>query len=313
MAMQQQYAGIEIGGTKLQVVTSLDIPQLVQSQLYPINANAGSAVIRAQIEKALLSLDDFPNLSAIGVGFGGPVDWKKGVIKTSHHVAGWNDFDLKNWLEKVTGRPVVVDNDANVAALAEAAYGAGKHSKNVFYMTIGSGIGGGFVVNGHIYHGRTPGEVEIGHLRLNKNGETLESRCSGWAVNKKIRKFLEQHPGSLLAQISGKNEVPEAHLLTPALEKCDAAAMQIVNEVADDLALGLSHVVHLFHPDIIVIGGGLSLLGERLREPVERQLNKYVMKAFMPPPQIAIAGLAELVVPVGALQLAKNYFLSLQT
>ena len=180
-------------------------------------------------------------------------------------------------------------------------------------MTIGSGIGGGFVVNGHIYHGRTPGEVEIGHLRLNKNGETLESRCSGWAVNKKIRKFLEQHPGSLLAELYGKNEVPEARLLTPALEKCDAAAMQIVNEVADDLALGLSHVVHLFHPDIIVIGGGLSLLGERLRQPVEQQLNKYVMEAFMPPPQIAIAALAELVVPVGALQLVKNYFLSLQT
>ena len=72
-------------------------------------------------------------------------------------------------------------------------------------------------------------------------------------------------------------------------------------------------MVHLFHPDIIVIGGGLSLLGERLRQPVEQQLNKYVMEAFMPPPQIAIAGLAELVVPIGALQLAKNYFLSLQT
>jgi glucokinase len=197
-----------------------------------------------------------------------------------------------------------------VAALAEALHGCGKGFDLVFYMTIGSGIGGGLVVNGQVYHGAAPGEVEIGHVRLSKDGTTLESECSGWAVNKKVRDYITNHPESLLAQLAGNN-APEATLLLPALQKNDAAAQHIISSIADDLAFALAHVVHLFHPQTIIIGGGLSLLGEWLRLPVAERLPQYVMHAFLPPPLVQLTALQENVVPAGALHLAKTTYNSI--
>ena len=300
---QHKYIGMEIGGTKLQLVSGT--PGIIEQTIrYSIEVENGAAGIQTQIQKGLdeLRMED---VAAIGVGFGGPVDWQSGAIRLSHQVAGWEQVNLKSWLEELTGKPVAIDNDANVAALAEAVHGAGKGHERVFYMTMGSGIGGGMVLHGAIYHGRTPGEVEVGHLRLDKEGNTLESKCSGWAVNEKVKAYVLQNPDSRLAQLAANNKAPEAFVLKPALEEQDEAARTILHEIADDTALALSHVVHLFHPDVLIIGGGLSLLGEHLRAPVAAMLPRYVMKAFLPPPPLQIAALGEQVVPVGALELAK--------
>ncbi|HUS03428.1 MAG TPA: ROK family protein, partial [Chitinophagaceae bacterium] len=211
-------------------------------------------------------------------------------------------------LYEITGKRVAVDNDANAAALAESIHGCGKGYNNVFYITIGSGIGGGMIINGEIYHGKEPGEVEVGHLRLNKDGDTLEYKCSGWAVDKKIKAFIKNKPDSILAQLAPGKSAPGAGLLTQALEKNDPYAKKIIDEVSDDMAFALSHVVHLFHPDIIVIGGGLSLLKEHLRLPIIEKLPKYLMQAFLPAPPVQIASLGENVVPIGALELAKKLY-----
>ena len=147
---------------------------------------------------------------------------------------------------------------------------------------------------------------------MDKTGVTLESRCSGWAVNKRIRDHIENSPESTLSRLSANSSYPEATLLKPALEENDGIARKIIGEISDDLAFALSHVVHLFHPDIIVIGGGLSLLKDHLRIPVEKKLSDYVMKAFLPIPTVQIAALGENVVPVGAAELAKKKWLQLQ-
>ena len=137
---------------------------------------------------------------AVGVGFGGPVDWQTGRIARSHQIEGWADFNLVNWLRSIVNKPTFVDNDANVAALGEAFRGAGIGSNPVFYVTLGSGVGGGLIVNGQIYHGAKPGESEVGHLRLDRQGTTLESRCSGWAVDAKIRQLISTEPASILSR-----------------------------------------------------------------------------------------------------------------
>lgn len=300
------YIGIEIGGTKLQLMAGTAYPHIVETLRYDIDVSKGAAGIQQQIATGIEQLTKQYDVAAIGVGFGGPVDEQTGIIQLSHQVSGWQQFNLKQWLEELTHKPVAVDNDANVAALGEALYGSGKSYRNVFYMTIGSGIGGGLVVDGNIYHGHVPGEVEVGHIKLDKKGNTLESKCSGWAVNKKIRNFIWQNPASLLAQLAKKRNAPEAALLKPALEKEDEYARQIINDIADDMAFALSHVVHLFHPQVIIMGGGLSLLHEHLRMPVANRLAHYVMKAFLPPPPVYMAALGEKVVPAGALELAKK-------
>ena len=295
--------GVEIGGTKLQVVLGDEAGKIGERRRLHVDPAKGAAGIRQQIEQAVAELTQGRRILRAGVGFGGPVDWKTGQICVSHHVEGWSEFDIGGWLSKVAGAPVVVENDGNVAALGEALRGAGVGSNPVFYVTLGSGVGGGLVVDGRVYHGAKPGEAEIGHVRLDRNGTIVEGRCSGWAVDRRIRELKEKEPESLLAKLVGESVGGEAKHLTAALQQGDSAAKRLLQEIAEDLSFGLSHVVHLFHPEIIILGGGLSKVGELLRAGVESGLQRFMMEAFAPGPRVALAALGEDAVPVGALLL----------
>jgi len=300
----QDYLGIEIGGTKLQLVLGRGAKILERRRL-GVDATKGARGILAQIERAIPELIRIERPSAVGVGFGGPVDWRNGKICRSHQIEGWSEFDSAGWLRHLTGAPIFVDNDANVGGLGEAKHGAGAGFDPVFYVTLGSGVGGGLVARGEIYHGATPGESEIGHVRLDQQGTIVESRCSGWAVDEKIRELKIKAPQSVLCRLAGEAPGNEAKHLALALRQGDDAAHQILRETANDLAFGLSHVVHLFHPQIIVLGGGLSGVGEPLRAAVEASLRGFVMEAFAPGPKIALAALGEDAVPIGSLALAQ--------
>jgi len=297
--------GIEIGGTKLQLVRGDSEGKICARRKLNVEPNKGAAGIREQITHTFPELTRDGATEAIGVGFGGPVDWKTGRICRSHQIEGWSEFDLAGWLGRLAGCPVRVDNDANVAALGEALHGAGVGFDPAFYVTLGSGVGGGLVAGGRIYHGASPGEAEIGHARLDRGGATVESRCSGWAVDARIRQLKKNDPDCPLSRLTAGMERGEACFLGQAIEQGDAGATRLLEEVAEDLAFGLSHVVHLFHPQVIIIGGGLSGIGEPLRSRVQQALPQFTMDAFQPGPKIVLAGLGEDAVPMGALELAK--------
>lgn len=301
--MMETLIGIEIGGTKLQVVLGDAAGTIHRRFRFAVERARGAEGIRDQIARALAE-PAARAARAVGAGFGGPVDWRTGRLCCSHHVAGWSDFPLADWLRERTGLPSAVDNDANVAALAEARLGAGREQDPVLYVTLGSGVGGGLVCGGAIYHGAPPGEVEIGHVRLDRTGATVESRCAGWAVDRRVRALIAARPDSLLARLAGGHTGGEARHLGPALAAGDAEARQVLEETAADLAFGLSHAVHLLHPAVVVLGGGLALLGEPLRAAVTAALPEFLMEAFRPGPVVALAELAEDAVPVGALLLA---------
>lgn len=292
------FLGIEIGGSKLQLFLGDESANILERCRLKVDPLKGGEGIRAQIGEHLGKWD----VSAIAVGFGGPVDRRTGRIARSHQIEGWSDFDLRGWLHKLSGKPVLVDNDANMGALGETLHGAGKGFDPVFYVTLGSGVGGGLVVNGEIYHGAAPGESEIGHVRLDREGTLLEDRCSGWAVDRKIRGLKK----SLLCELTAGVQAGEARFLAKALEAKDPEAERILRETADDLAFGLSHVVHLFHPEVIVLGGGLSLVGEPLRAAVSNALNPYVMKVFDRGSEVRLTGLGEDSVPRGCLAAASK-------
>ena len=313
--------GIEIGGTKLQVVTGNASGQIMQRFRYGVDPEQGAEGILAHIATTLRALPELPQ--AIGVGFGGPVDWKTGRIAISHQVGGWAGFELADWLtEQVPVANVRVENDANAAALGEVRQGVATGFERVFYVTLGSGVGGGMVLNRQLYHGASPGEAEIGHLWLvppgidspgeSTPGQTIEQTVSGWAVDQQIRDLIPQLPDDSALKIA----VQQAHLsgsvgkearfLHPAYEAGDPVARMLIEQTGSVLALGLSHVVHLFHPDAIVLGGGLSLIGEPLRAAVRQALPRFIMKAFHPAPVILLAKLGEDAVPIGALELIMN-------
>ncbi len=299
------HLSIEIGGTKLQL--ALGDPQngkIEQIFRYQVQVEKGAAGILAQIEDCLRQIRG--PLQGIGVGFGGPLDRIEGKIATSHQIGGWSGFELKKWLEKRSSAPVLVDNDANAAALGEALCGAGRGFNRVFYVTLGSGVGGGMVLGGQLYHGKIPGEAEIGQLRMNLGGETLESMCSGWALDSKIRALAPGLPEtSILKKLLNGQKSGEAKFLSPALEAQDSIALDILEAYATHLAWGLSHAVHLFHPEVLVLGGGVSLIGEPLRQAVAEKLLRFLVPSFRPGPISRLAVLQEEAVLVGALLLLR--------
>lgn len=299
------HIGIEIGGTKIQIVAGNADGTFLERHRLAADRARGGAGIREQIASVVPGLMSRHSVASVGVGFGGPVDPKTGQICCSHQVPGWHDFPLGDWVRDLTGVPVAVENDANVAALGEALRGAGRGFGCVFWINMGSGVGGGMVVDGRLYHGARPGEAEIGHLRLDRSGRIVEDACSGWAVDRRIRAAVVGQAGFLARAVgSQSSESGESRYLRSAIDAGDPLARKILGDVADDLAFALSHAVHLFHPEIIVVGGGLSLVGEPLRAAMAEALPAYLMEAFRPGPQVALAGLGEDSVPIGALALA---------
>src|SRR5947207_2916313 len=231
--MQNNFLGLEIGGTKLQIVTGNASAQILDRRRLAVDPARRGAGIREHIKATLAELVPATKPAAIGVGFGGPVDWKTGEICRSHQIEGWTDFKLRDWLQTLSGLPVCVDNDANTATFGEALHGAGVGLNPVFYVTLGSGVGGGWVVDGRIYHGARPGEAEIGHVRLDRKGTIVESRCSGWAVDARIRQPKQTHPDSSLVRMLSSTAGGEAKHLGTALQQGDPIAEQLLKEIAE--------------------------------------------------------------------------------
>ena len=296
---------IEIGGSKLQVIAGDETGRILDRRRFTVERARGGEGIREQIAAALPELIAQWQPRAIGVGYGGPVDWKTGRIAKSYHIEGWSDFPLGEWLASISQLPSFVENDANVAALGEALHGAGVGFDPVLWVNLGSGVGGGLVTGGRLYHGAVPGEIEIGHLRLDRDGSIVEDRCSGWNIDRRILKEIAAQPDAPLAKLVAANEPGcEARHLGPAIAQGDALAQTILDDALGSLAFALSHAVQLLHPQIIVVGGGLSLIGEPVRVSLEKALPHFIMDAFLPGPKIALAALREDAVPTGALALA---------
>lgn len=303
--------GIEIGGTKLQTALVDAAGRVLERVADRVDPAGGAAGIRAALAGQLVRAVGAARacgipLSAAGVGFGGPVDRARGVVATSFHVGGWGAFPLGPWvageLEALVGRmPVLLENDSNAAALGEALAGAGAGQRVVVYSNAGSGIGAGLVIDGALYHGRPSGEMELGHVRLDRGGGILEERAAGWAIDRRVRGAVAADPAGAIARAAaGGDAPPSARLLPAALAAGDATAGAILDEAAGHYAHALAHVVQLLNPDVIVLGGGVAALGEAWRERVARQIEPLLMEPFRPGPPVRLAALGEDVVPVGA-------------
>jgi glucokinase len=302
--IMSSYVGIEIGGTKLQIVAGDQTGRIHDRRRLAVDRAAGAAGIQEQIMQGVRELQKLHSPSGIGVGFGGPVLYRDGRIARSHQIEGWSGFPLGEWLQSRAGLPVSVENDSNLATLAEASLGAGAGASPVFYFNLGSGVGGGIAIDGRIFHGCPPGEAEFGHLKLDPAGVIVEERCSGWAIDRRLRAMAIAHPDSPLARMLGATPGGEGVHFRAALEAGDAGAKTILQEIAADLGIALSHVVHLIHPEVVVLGGGLSAVGEPLRAAIAEALRSHLMEVFQPGPAIRLAKLGEDAVPIGALLLA---------
>jgi len=321
------YLGIEIGGTKLQLGIGPDDGKLRSLWRGGVDVAAGPEGIRRQIVAAVPELltkagVERSELRGVGIGFGGPVDDATHTVIKSHQIEGWDNYPLADWIAEVVGLPAVLGNDADVAGLAEALHGAGKGLSPIFYITIGSGIGGGFIINGEIYRGCGRGAAEIGHLGLGiftwneKNGEyqggeeVLEQRSSGWAIQASARDsarwFPDQHV-VLIRLAGGDSERITTRDVAEAAKLGEAYAQQILEGTWLYLADAIRNVITLLCPRRIVIGGGVSLMGEQLLfQPLRQLVAERVFKPFAGLTDIVPAALGEEVVVHGAIALARQ-------
>jgi glucokinase len=304
------FLGIEIGGTKLQLGVGPGDGKLRGLWRGRVDPATGAAGIQQQIVAAVPELLDRAGVAreemrGAGIGFGGPVDDATRTVIRSHQIEGWDGFPLADWVGDLVGLRAVLGNDADVAGLAEALHGAGKGLSPIFYITIGSGIGGGFIINGEIYRGVGRGAAEIGHLRMwyvkhNFTGTwsevvaPLEQRASGWALGQ-----WWKHP-----QLPADHTAEEIATLA---RQGDQEALRILHDAWSVLADAICHVIALLCPRRIVIGGGVSLMGEDLLfAPLRRLVAERVFEPFAGLTDIVPAALGEEVVVHGAIVLARK-------
>lgn len=301
------YVGVEIGGTKTQLMAGDEEGRVLERRRFEVDRERGAGGIRDCLAVEVPRLVRELGARAVGVGYGGPVDWRTGRIAKSFHVSGWDGFPLGEWLGGLCGVEVVVDNDANVACLGEAVFGAGRGCDSVAWVNMGSGVGGGLVRGGRIFHGQVPGEMEIGHLRLDVSGRIVEDVCSGWALDRRVREEVALRPDGLMAAAlseRGGSLGGEAGCLAEAIELGCERATAIVEDAMRCMAFALSHVVHLVHPEVMVVGGGVSQMGALVLEPLRSALPGFLMEPFRPGPRVVGVGLGTESVTFGGLALA---------
>lgn len=302
----QAFVGLEIGGTKLQAALGDGTGQVWHWWRERVPPQADADNVRALLIQGVRHLLQQANYSprdiaAVGAGFGGPVEDARGTVVQSFQIHGWAGFPLRDWLQETFDWPAVVCNDAATAALAEAYFGAGRGRSPWFYTNVGSGIGGALIVAGRVYRGAGRGAGELGHLWVDYSWEEpwpeptrwrdLEAGSSGWAIERQLAATLGE--ACTVAQA--------LHLL----ESGDARVAAIWYHALNRFALALSHVIALFAPRRIVVGGGVALAGERFLAPLRLALRRL---AFSPLADCDIvpAALGEAVVPQGALLLARH-------
>ncbi|MET3581292.1 glucokinase [Mesorhizobium robiniae] len=275
----------DLGGTELRGALVERGGRVAARVSAPTMAGAGSeAVIGQIIALAGTLLAEHPQAKVAGIGMcaPGPLDPKAGIVIGPPTLAGWHDVPLIDILGRQFGLPVRLENDANAAALGEWRLGAGRGSGSLVFVTVSTGIGGGVVVDGHIYHGRRGLAAEIGHMTITGEGDRcfcgavgcFEAVASGTALGRRATRLTAPGDGSLLRRFSGDGEVSARHVVEAA-RAGDVSALELIEAEARWLGIGFTNLLHLFSPDLIVMGGGLAngfdLLAPEIRATVEQR------------------------------------------
>ncbi|MGA2097039.1 MAG: ROK family protein [Candidatus Acidiferrum sp.] len=283
--------GVDIGGTKVAaglVDESGNI--LFQTRVaMPAreSAEAGFAAVQSAIEAVFATQPSAKSLlKGIGICAPGPLDPLTGVILNPPNVPCWRNFPLADEVRRVFGISARVDNDGNAAALAEAIWGAGVGYRNVFYATLGTGIGAGVVFDGRIYHGRTGSAAEGGHLTIDYHGPKcgcgkrgcIEAFCSGPAIARRAKEKLAaagRGESRILPLAGGSTDAVTAEIVAEAVRQGDVLAAETLRETADLLAIWVGNVIDLLEPDVFIFGGGVAQLMSGFFGRMQEQLASW--------------------------------------
>lgn len=280
--------GVDVGGTKVAAGFVDRRGEILQHTRTAMNSTGSAAEGLAAVTSAIDALLKMaPELQGaahrIGICAPGPLDPHTGVVLNPPNVPCWRNFHLAGEISRRYGGAVKIDNDANAAGLAEGLWGAGRGYKNVFYATIGTGIGTGILIDGHIYHGRTGAAAEGGHVSIDYNGPRcncgkkgcIEVLASGTAIGKKARAKLSEKTGrksAMLELARGDLNAVTSEVVGQAYAKGDWLAKEILLETVELLSVWLGNIVDLLEPDVMIIGGGVAAMLNPFFEQLQERM-----------------------------------------
>jgi len=281
--------GVDLGGTNIicaiinyqgEILHSIKVPTYAErgreETVERIKSTIHKTITKSKIEKN--------NIIGIGIGAPGPLDIKRGIINFAPNLPGWRDVPLREILRDEFNKEVILENDANAAAWGERCFGAGQGIDNLVCFTLGTGIGGGIIIDGKIYHGDTYGAGEIGHMTVNKDGPRcncgnfgcLEAYSSATGIKNRVRNRIKEGIKSQFLNFDD-NELFESlrlKLIFETARKGDRLTSDIVEEAISYLGIAIANIANILNPEMVVLVGGITNEGDKLLIPLKKEVEK---------------------------------------
>jgi len=275
---------VDLGGTKINAAVVSSEGQVIAREYRPTMADEGARSVIRRLQFMIDHLLSLPNMGSsqpdsISIGAAGAIDSENGVVTFSPNLPGWHNIPLRDMIREKSGVDTFLINDASAAVLGEHQFGAGKGINNLVMLTVGTGIGGGIIINGKLYTGPSGSAGEIGHMTIDLNGPKcpcgnvgcLEKMVSGSAIAREAIRRLSQGEQSVLVEMADGNIASiTSENVGSAARNGDKLAKEVVSQAAVYLGIGLVNLVNIFNPEMIVIGGGLAKMGDLLLEPARQ-------------------------------------------
>jgi glucokinase-like ROK family protein len=311
-----QVVGVDVGATHIRVIladiaarplaevnTTTDIRQGPEKTL---------SEVRRLVDRALRDGEsNFGRVRAVGIGVPGPVVSEQGMVVAPPIMPGWDQYPIRESLVRGWDRLVAVHNDANMGALGEWMYGASRHSPNLVFLKVGTGIGLGMILGGQLHEGQVGAAGEIGHQMLVENGPLcscgnrgcLEALAGGGAIARQARELVQQGQRTHLAKLASPEKLT-ARDVAEAAAQGDHLAQQLLAQAGEYIGIALANVVNVLNPGVVIIGGGVALAGDLLLEPVRAQVRKRSLQAGGRAAQVMSASLGQRSMALGAVATA---------
>ena len=296
------YLGLDVGGTAIKGVVIDGKGCLYGEDSVPTAMGEGIVNGIVTLCNRLMKNN---KVEGIGIGCAGVIDSAEGKVVLAKNLS-LADFPLVKLLQEKINLPVKITNDANAAALGEAKFGAGKNYKNSIFVTLGTGVGGGIVIDGKLFVGNKSAGAEIGHMVIEHGGSLcscgrrgcFEAYSSATALKKMTKRAMEENPGSAMWKIYTSDTVTGK----TAFEYCetDTAAREVVERYIEYLGCALSNLANIFRPEVIMLGGGVSKEGEKLTVPLQQILDREIFAADYAPVKVTVATLGSAAGAYGA-------------
>ncbi len=291
-----QTIGADLGGTKLAVGVVDGRPGTLWNEEVPSKGYSQEDVVTLLSQQIGKAREACPEASAVGVGIPATLDHESGRVISTVNL-DLEDVPIRDRLTELVGLPVAIENDGNLAMLAEALYGAARGARTALLLTIGTGIGGGVWLNGEIFRGSTGAGAELGHVVVDIDGYPCQKNCpnrgcvetmaSGTAIGRHGRDEAQANPGSLLGRMLAEGREIDAKAVNEAARQGDEAAIAAVGKAGHYLGQALVSMANIFQPEMILLGGGAIAFGDLLIAPAQEEIERYALNPMNATPVVA--------------------------